>query len=120
MNRIAEPQFDNYAPNPWDYVAEEMKVRGWSKDELANRMGHNTVEEWQIDRLTLDFMETIRAPNVRLGETTIQKLSFAFGVSADLFRNLQDAWLERPDLEAICDRLTAEMTEPTDLGGTVS
>jgi plasmid maintenance system antidote protein VapI len=105
--------FNNLAPNPWEFISEEMAARGWSKDDLASRMGYNTIDEWQIDRVSLDFLEVIRMPNARLGETTIQKLSSAFGVSADLFRNMQDAWLARPDLEEICAKLTENGPEPS-------
>lgn len=115
---MTEPVFDNYASNPWDFLAEEMKARGWSKDDLAYRMGFNTVEEWQIDRFTLDLMETVRRPDIRIGETTIQKLSYAFGVSADYFRNLEASWLSRPDLAEHCAKLMASAPEPTDLGFT--
>lgn len=107
MSETAE--FDNYDNHPWDFIAEEMAARGWSMDDLAGRMGWNTIEEWQIDRLTLDLIETIRDPRARIGEPTIQKLAMAFGVSAELLRNLEAAWLSRPDLEAVCAMYKAEV-----------
>lgn len=113
MNR---PQFDNYDNHPWEFISEEMKARGWDKDDLASRMGYNTLEEWQTDRITLDLLECIRRPNARLGEVTIQKLSFAFGVSAELFRNLEAGWLVRPDLAEVCAKLQTEMPEIDDPG----
>lgn len=76
-----------------EYIAEECAARGWSLDRLAVEMGSTSDSELLIDRLSLDFLFT-RDEHVRIGDDGAAKLGRAFGVSPQLFLNLEKAWLD--------------------------
>lgn len=71
------------------FVLDEIEARGWSLDDLAARMGGNT----DVNRLALDFL--IYAHDERglhIGQTMADQLAYAFGVSAQFFVNLDNAY----------------------------
>jgi plasmid maintenance system antidote protein VapI len=85
----------SYAPEPIHpsvFIQEEMDERGWSREELANRMG---TERCVRNILVLDLYFEVgpTRTNCRLGEDTARRLAAAFGTSPDLFLNLERAWL---------------------------
>ena len=88
-----------------EYVFEEMQARGWSLDRLAKEMTGPVTDDiekwkhdWGINRLVLDFM--VAQPEIydeqhkiRLGADMAELLGKAFGVSPQLFLNLEEAWI---------------------------
>lgn len=79
--------------HPSSYIKEEMLARGWSRSDLANRMGH---ERCARNKLLLDLYFEVgpKRTNLRLDVDTANLLGKAFSVSPHLFLNLQTAWLE--------------------------
>lgn len=73
-----------------EILQEEMDERGWTKDDLALRMGP-THDDFGINRLALDLFMEVRKPNVILGAMDVQ-FAIAFGVSKEFFNNLHEAW----------------------------
>lgn len=56
------------------------------------------LEEVAINLATLDFMESVRDPAMFLGQETADALARAFGVSAQMFINLDNSyrlWLKK-------------------------
>ena len=81
------------AMHPSLFIQEELDARGWSLAGLANKMGH---KDQAINKLALDLyfeVGPIRA-NCRIGEHMAQQMAKAFGVSKELFINLENIWLE--------------------------
>jgi hypothetical protein len=76
--------------HPSVFIIEEMEARGWDRDELARRMGG----EWKLNRVVLELYFEIgpTEPNLRMGDG--EDFAQAFGVSAELFQNLEKAWLK--------------------------
>lgn len=74
-------------PHPSEFVLEELEARGWSLDRLAVEMGGNV----PLNRLALDVWIAVQEPNCRLGDMADQ-FGVAFGVSPELFTNLESAW----------------------------
>lgn len=74
-------------PHPSSFVLEELEARGWSLDRLAIEMGGDA----PLNRLALDLWIAVQEPNCRLGEMAGQ-FGMAFGVSPELFTNLESAW----------------------------
>lgn len=71
---------------PGDYIQEELKARGWCNLHLADLL---RVSDREIDELLLGEMEI--TPDLA------QRLSAAFGTSAQLWLNLQasySSWIE--------------------------
>lgn len=79
--------------HPSLFIIEEMEARGWSRDRLASEMaGNDAGQEYDICRLALDLYLDIgpSEQNLRLDPETLGR---GFGVSAEFFRNLENAWL---------------------------
>jgi len=84
--------------HPSIFIADELEARGWSLDDLAQRMPG----DFGVNRLALDFYMTIGAetPTMRLGESAAG-IAAAFDVSPELFLNLEKAWVEHPTTKAM-------------------
>lgn len=76
--------------HPSELIQEELDERGWTRDDLALRMGGAT----SLNRLTLDMYFDVgpNEPNLLLGEETSRQLAKAFGVSPKFFLDLHSAW----------------------------
>ena len=77
--------------HPSEYIRDEMDARGWSQTELARRMGGDLT----MNLVALELYLGIGPdnPGIRLGLDTAAQLGLAFGVSAEYFLNLEQAWL---------------------------
>lgn len=80
--------------HPSEYITEEIEARGWTLDRLAHEMGG----DYGITRLALDLYIEVgpTEPALRIGQHTADQLAKAFGTSADLWTNLEAAWLRGP------------------------
>jgi transcriptional regulator with XRE-family HTH domain len=85
----------NSVPHPSVFIREEREARKWSDTYLAIRMGGESADEIETDRVALYMYENIgpTASRMRIGETTVARLSKAFGISAAFFLALENAWL---------------------------
>lgn len=96
------------AAHPSEFIAEELIARGWSADDLAQRMSDGTARDFGVCRLSLDFYDQIGPDNacMRIGAETAGRLAKAFSVSAEFFLNLEADWLrtlstqDTPDMRA--------------------
>lgn len=90
-------------PHPSVFLAEELAVRGWTRDELATRMtpgGAMNAKAWGVNRLALDLYLEADEGGVPLGATEGMRmgvcavmLDHAFDVAPGFFQALEDAWL---------------------------
>lgn len=78
--------------HPSVFIQDEMDARGWTRDELARRMGG----DFAVTRLSLDLYFSVHSRNLRMGEESISSFAKAFGGSEDYFVNLEKAWIEHP------------------------
>lgn len=77
-----------------EYVEEELKARGWSRDHLASQM---TSYDWDLNRFVIDFMLCDPMPDgAILGEETALRLAHAFGTSKEVWLNLWEQCHPRP------------------------
>jgi plasmid maintenance system antidote protein VapI len=78
-------------PHPSVFIQEEMDERGWSRRELARRMGG----DYRMKRLEIDLYFEVGPDktNMRLGRTG-EDMARAFDVSPEFLRNLEAAWLK--------------------------
>ena len=76
--------------HPSVFIQDELDERGWSRDDLAIRMGG----EFGMNRLALDMYFEVGPgePDLLLGEETALQLARAFDVSPQFFLRLHDAW----------------------------
>lgn len=85
--------------HPSVFIADEMTARGWTSQEVARRMGRASAREHAIRHLAIEMYlaigeEESPSPNCRIGREMADDLARAFGLSADLFLNLERLWLE--------------------------
>jgi plasmid maintenance system antidote protein VapI len=82
--------------HPSEFIREELEARGWSLDELVMRMTDGDHDEYGVTRLGFDFYFEIgpTEPGLRLGDENARLMAAAFGVSSELFLNLERTWLE--------------------------
>ena len=78
--------------HPTEFIQDEMDERGWSRAELANRMG---MDRCVLNKIELDMYFLIGPTDtqMRIGKDTADALSRAFDISADFFLNCEAAWL---------------------------
>lgn len=67
------------------FVAEELEARGWTIDDLVERMGGDDVTALAVDMIFLKDDRLI------LGELA-EQLGQAFGTGPELWRRLDAAW----------------------------
>lgn len=83
--------------HPSIFIKEELEARKWTVDDLVRRMPG----EYGVNYLAVDMYLEIGPdePNARLNEMATE-ISAAFGVSPELFANLERAWVEHPTTQA--------------------
>lgn len=81
-------------PHPSEYIQEEMDERGWDRDRLATAMMAADDDNWGIWRLAIDFYFEV-GPTERNLRLDPEAFARAFGVSPELFINLEAAWLNQ-------------------------
>lgn len=84
-----------------EFIADEMLARGWTTRDVAVRMGWKTKEEFGIDCLALDFLLAVQDDGLVIGDEQFRKLSRAFDVSEEFFRNLHADWQKWPERRGI-------------------
>lgn len=77
------------AYHPSVLIIQELLARGWTKADLAVRMGGDA----GLNLLALDFYLHVHDPDLRIGADGSRQLGEAFGVSPEFFTNLEAAWL---------------------------
>ena len=73
-----------------EYIKEELSARDWPIEELAIRMGGG----YGKNLLCVKLIIAVQNKNLRLDNETVNGLSRAFGVSPEIFTNLETAWLK--------------------------
>jgi HTH-type transcriptional regulator / antitoxin HigA len=71
---------------PGDFIREELEARGWTQVELAGIMGR-----------TVTMINQIIMGHIKITTRTARELAAAFGTSAELWLNLQSAYLVSKD-----------------------
>ena len=74
------------------FLGEEMYARGWTDEDVADRMGSIDAKDHAINTLTVMAIRQnalINGEECEVGLATSAKLRKAFGVSPDFFLNLE-------------------------------
>jgi plasmid maintenance system antidote protein VapI len=76
-----------------EYIQDELDARGWTTRDCAEHMGQPDL----VDRNTfaLDMLILVPDPRIILCDEQANCLACAFGTSAEIWKNLHAAWLER-------------------------
>lgn len=74
--------------HPGEYLADELKVRGWSTADLASRMGDDVT----LNQCCVDLLMAVRDPNLMIGADVAAKLGRALGTSGEFWINLDRAY----------------------------
>ena len=90
---MSQPVQSGTAFHPSEFIAEELEARGWSRIDLAVRMGGDASKNLLVWDLYCEVGPT--DPRMQLGAETARQIGDAFGVSPELFLNLEAAWRAR-------------------------
>jgi plasmid maintenance system antidote protein VapI len=84
------------APHPSEFIFEELTARGWTVDELAEKMGYDPL----LAGLAIDMYLAVGPdePGIRLAGMA-GGLARAFGTSPELWTNLEAVWLRAKERE---------------------
>lgn len=79
---------------PSEILREELDARGWSIQDLAQRMPHANDHELGINMVTIEMYLAIGMTTLgaRMGKLA-DELAVAFDVDPSFWRNLESAWL---------------------------
>jgi len=77
-----------------EYLCEEMIERGWTTDDVAVRM--LTTRGAGMDAFIVAAVLSVHKDSLVIDDETFDGLARAFGVSGELFRNLDAAWRRWP------------------------
>jgi plasmid maintenance system antidote protein VapI len=81
---LAEPPLPAHV---LEFIDEELKARGWTRRDLAARMGGDAAR----NELSLEILD-LRDPNVFLGQESAAAIGRAFGTGAEIWINLENTW----------------------------
>lgn len=84
-----------------EHLYDEMQARGWTTIDVALRMGVKGDRDYNMDKLTVDFLMASQEEKLLIGDDLFAGLSCAFGVTEKLFRGLHSYWLENPDRRVV-------------------
>lgn len=74
------------------FLAEEMRERGWSCADVAERMG-GTAYQRRVWELTVDLiLHCSDEPDIVIGQETCDALGAAFGVHPSFWSNLNESY----------------------------
>jgi hypothetical protein len=74
--------------HPAEFIYDELLARGWTTWAVVQAAGGN-----EVDCCALDLYLCIQNPNLRIGGVA-DTLAMGFDVSPELFRNLEQLWLD--------------------------
>ena len=94
-----------------DLLIDEMKERGWTTDDVAERMPGDK----PTNCLRIALIIALQIDGMILTEDDYAALSAAFGASADFFRNYHGAWLKWPDRRSAPEEAPDEVFGPLTL-----
>lgn len=73
-----------------EYVADELKARGWTLDDLVDHMPG----DWNENRCAMDLVMYSDDPEILLGQEMADALGAAFGTNPQIWMNLDLAYRE--------------------------
>ncbi len=93
---MPEPRIPAQVFPPGEYIADELKARGWTPEDLARRMPG----EYGLNLLCVEMILAVHDKNLLMGDDIAFGLGHAFGVSPRFFINLDRMWRGLPSLDS--------------------
>jgi len=86
---------DRLAFHPSVFIKDELEERKWSVHDLVFRMRrYDSEKDWGINCLAVEMYLEVHEPGVILSCAMAMQFGDAFGISAEMFLNLDAAWRE--------------------------
>lgn len=78
-----------------EYLADEMRERGWKTSDVAARMGNE--RGYDMDAFIFELVLAGGSDEATIDDETFAGMAQAFEVSEDLLRNIDTSWRQFPD-----------------------
>jgi plasmid maintenance system antidote protein VapI len=82
--------------HPAEFIEEELAFRHWEIPYFVSKM---QPKSYEVMVLAVQIYLSVRHPGVLLSDEMAEGFSRAFGVSPNLFKNLDKAWRESVQLD---------------------
>lgn len=76
--------------HPSEFIKDEMRDRGWTKEYLASLMSG----DYLVNYAALDLYFNAHDSDLRMGQDLIDDFEKIFGVSKEYFQNLEEMWIK--------------------------
>lgn len=81
--------------HPSIYIKDELQERGWTLQDLVFRMRrYEGTKDWALNMLAMEMYMAVKEPNIIIDQRMATELGTAFGVSPELWLNLDRLWHE--------------------------
>jgi len=87
---MSQPQREDFAFPPGEYLEEELQARGWSVEELAERMGGE--RDYAVNLLSAMMLIAVHDTHLILDRETAEGFARALGTSPEVWLNLDAHW----------------------------
>ena len=82
-----------------EMLQEEMDARGWTRQDVYDRLGYDSV-----DCCAFDLLMEVKDKNLLMGKREAQALADAFGIDdPEFFIRMHEAWRLHPSTQALPD-----------------
>ena len=95
---MAEPFIPAEAFHVSEFIQEELDARGWTRQEVYDRLGYDT-----SDCCAFDILMDVKDKNILMDKKLSEGLGYVFTVDPDLFLNLHESWRTHPLTQALPD-----------------
>ena len=93
-----KPFFPNYTVHVSEFIQEELDARGWTRQDVYDRLGYD-----KSDCCAFDILMDVKDKNILMDEKLSKGLGYVFTVDPDLFLRLHEAWRTHPLTQALPD-----------------
>lgn len=78
-----------------EFIQEELDARGWTRQEVYDRLGYD-----KSDCCAFDLLMDVRDAGILMDKKLSEGPGYVFTVDPDLFLNLHEAWRTHPSTPA--------------------
>lgn len=79
-----------------EFIQEELDARGWTRQEVYERLGYD-----KLDCCAFDLLMEVQDKGLLMDKKLSEGLGYVFTVDPNLFLNLHEAWRTHPSTTVV-------------------